>query len=208
MVPLGLRIACRRASWPTSRSPWLVNATTEGVVRWPSALGITVGCPASVAAITELVVPRSMPTAVAILASSQAGGRSSAADLDVPRLSRLGLGHRDGHDTVGQLRAHRVRPDVAWQDGAVLEAAGAAVAAVLAPLRLVGDLAGDDELSVLELHVELVLAHAGQLHSHHVAVVGLREVGQRYPRHVHELRGRDVAEREVHELAHAVVDIL
>ena len=73
MVPLGFRIACRRASWPTSRSPWLVNATTEGVVRWPSAFGITVGCPASVAAITEFVVPRSMPTAVAIPVSSRSG---------------------------------------------------------------------------------------------------------------------------------------
>jgi hypothetical protein len=32
-------------------------------------LGITVGLPSSVAAITELVVPRSMPTATAISAS-------------------------------------------------------------------------------------------------------------------------------------------
>jgi hypothetical protein len=47
-----------------------VKATTDGVVRDPSALGITVGWPASVAAITEFVVPRSMPTAVAIAAPS------------------------------------------------------------------------------------------------------------------------------------------
>ena len=73
MVPLGFKIACRRAIWPTSRSPSLVNATTDGVVRCPSAFGITVGCPASVAAITEFVVPRSMPTAVAITVSSLAG---------------------------------------------------------------------------------------------------------------------------------------
>src|ERR1700734_4197542 len=64
--PLGLRIGGRRARRPTSRSPCGVNATSDGVVRDPSALGITVGFPASVAAITELVVPRSMPTAVAI----------------------------------------------------------------------------------------------------------------------------------------------
>src|SRR5690348_6402810 len=63
-------IAWRRASWPTRRSPWLVKATTEGVVRDPSALGITVGLPPSVAAITEFVVPRSIPTAVAIAAPS------------------------------------------------------------------------------------------------------------------------------------------
>src|ERR1700743_2599544 len=59
-------IACRRASWPPRRSPCGVKATTDGVVRDPSVLGITVGLPASVAAMTELVVPRSIPTATAI----------------------------------------------------------------------------------------------------------------------------------------------
>ena len=44
-MPFGLRIACRRASWPTSRSPCSVKATTDGVVRAPSALGMTVGSP-------------------------------------------------------------------------------------------------------------------------------------------------------------------
>src|SRR5580700_10474479 len=70
MVPFGFRIACRRASWPTRRSPWGVKATTDGVVRAPSAFGITVGLPPSLTAITELVVPRSIPTAFAIVASS------------------------------------------------------------------------------------------------------------------------------------------
>src|SRR5215469_5479432 len=69
MVPCGFKIACRRASCPTRRSPASLKATTDGVVREPSALGITVGFPASVAAITELVVPRSIPTATAITAS-------------------------------------------------------------------------------------------------------------------------------------------
>src|ERR1700722_3991674 len=69
IVPFGFRIACRRASWPTRRSPCGVNATTEGVVRDPSAFGITVDWPPCMAAITELVVPRSMPTATAITAS-------------------------------------------------------------------------------------------------------------------------------------------
>src|SRR5438105_15077870 len=62
----GLTAACRRASWPTRRSPDFVKATTDGVVRPPSAFGMTTGSPASMTAITELVVPRSMPTVFAI----------------------------------------------------------------------------------------------------------------------------------------------
>src|SRR5580692_13081427 len=57
----GLVIACRLATWPTRRSPLLVIATTEGVVRAPSWLGITVGSPPCITATTELVVPRSIP---------------------------------------------------------------------------------------------------------------------------------------------------
>src|SRR3954447_8231928 len=61
-------MACRLATWPTSRWPSSVKATTDGVVRAPSALGITSAWPPSrVAATTELVVPRSIPTALAIL---------------------------------------------------------------------------------------------------------------------------------------------
>src|SRR4051794_8461267 len=67
-----LRIAWRLATWPTSRCPSSVKATTDGVVRWPSALGITSAWPPSmVAATTELVVPRSIPTAFAMFASSR-----------------------------------------------------------------------------------------------------------------------------------------
>src|SRR3954465_3979173 len=65
IVPFGLRIACRRASCPTRRSPSGVNATTDGVVRDPSAFGTAGGCPPPTVAITELVVPRSIPTAFA-----------------------------------------------------------------------------------------------------------------------------------------------
>src|ERR1044071_9566668 len=64
IVPFGFRIAWRRAIWPTSRSPFSRKATTDGVVRLPSALGMTCGWPPSIAAITEFVVPRSMPTAL------------------------------------------------------------------------------------------------------------------------------------------------
>src|ERR1700733_15996317 len=66
IVRSGLVIAWRFASCPTNRSPVFVNATTEGVVREPSALGITTGCGPSMTATTELVVPRSMPTTLAI----------------------------------------------------------------------------------------------------------------------------------------------
>jgi hypothetical protein len=61
MVCLGLVTAWRLATWPTSRSPSLVNATTDGVVRPPSALGMTTGSPPSMTATTEFVVPRSIP---------------------------------------------------------------------------------------------------------------------------------------------------
>src|SRR5512132_463139 len=65
-VRSGLVTACRLATSPTSTSPVLERATTDGVVRAPSALGITVGSPPSRVATTELVVPRSIPTALAI----------------------------------------------------------------------------------------------------------------------------------------------
>ncbi len=58
--------ACRLATSPTSTSPFLAKATTDGVVREPSALAMTVGSPPSRTATTELVVPRSMPTARAM----------------------------------------------------------------------------------------------------------------------------------------------
>src|SRR5438132_1062927 len=57
----GLVTACRFATVPTSRSPDCVNATTDGVVRPPSAFSTTVGSPPSSTAMHELVVPRSIP---------------------------------------------------------------------------------------------------------------------------------------------------
>src|SRR3954465_7963038 len=54
----------RLATSPTRTSPFLANATTDGVVLAPSALGITTGSPPSRTETTELVVPRSMPTAL------------------------------------------------------------------------------------------------------------------------------------------------
>src|SRR5207253_2319393 len=62
-VRSGLVIAWRFATSPTRISPPLLKATTEGVVRCPSALGMTTGSPPSRTETTELVVPRSIPTA-------------------------------------------------------------------------------------------------------------------------------------------------
>src|SRR5215469_9419091 len=56
-----LVMAWRLATSPTSRSPFLVKATTEGVVRLPSELGMTTGSPPSITATQLLVVPRSIP---------------------------------------------------------------------------------------------------------------------------------------------------
>src|SRR3954454_7533159 len=69
-VLVGLVTAWRLATVPTSRSPPCVNATTDGVVRPPSAFSITVGSPPSRTAMHEVVVPRSMPIVLAIWCSS------------------------------------------------------------------------------------------------------------------------------------------
>ena len=61
IVRRGLATAWRFARLPTRRSPSLVNATTDGVVRAPSLLGITMGLPASIIDMQEKVVPRSIP---------------------------------------------------------------------------------------------------------------------------------------------------
>ena len=65
----GLVMAWRLATWPTSRSPFLVNPTTDGVVRPPSSLGMTFGSPPSITATTELVVPKSIPIIFPIAAT-------------------------------------------------------------------------------------------------------------------------------------------
>src|SRR5437899_8332648 len=63
----GFVTACRLATWPTSRSPVFVMATTEGVVRAPSWLGITTGSPPCITATTEFVVPKSIPIILLIM---------------------------------------------------------------------------------------------------------------------------------------------
>src|SRR5580692_12857115 len=65
----GFVTAWRFATWPTRRSPDFVIATTEGVVRAPSWLGITTGSPPCMTATTEFVVPRSIPIILLIVAN-------------------------------------------------------------------------------------------------------------------------------------------
>src|SRR3954467_6472507 len=88
MGPSTLVTAWRVAISPTRTSPFLANATTDGVVRPPSAFAMTVGSPPSRTATTEFVVPRSIPTARAIRVSPQSlpadpvqGGRLEPAAL-------------------------------------------------------------------------------------------------------------------------------
>src|SRR3990170_3498911 len=66
IVRSGLVMAWRLATSPTRISPVLEKPTTEGVVREPSAFGMTTGSPASSVETTEFVVPRSIPTALAM----------------------------------------------------------------------------------------------------------------------------------------------
>ena len=66
MVLRELVTAWRLAASPTMRSPVLVKATTEGVMRLPSEFSKTTGSPPSMTAMQELVVPKSMPSTFAI----------------------------------------------------------------------------------------------------------------------------------------------
>ena len=50
-----------------------MNATIEGVVREPSAFGMTCGSPPSMTATQEFVVPRSMPITLPIAPCPRAG---------------------------------------------------------------------------------------------------------------------------------------
>ncbi len=62
----GLVTAWRLAGAPTSTSPSSMYATTDGVVRAPSAFSITFGLPPSMMATHEFVVPRSIPMILAM----------------------------------------------------------------------------------------------------------------------------------------------
>src|ERR1700754_1257718 len=110
MVRSTLVTAWRLATSPTSTSPFLANATTDGVVRAPSAFAMTVGSPPSRTDTTELVVPRAIPTARSMLflpvASRPVGPdvrglsadacRESGKQVEPDQLNFLSTGQRSG----------------------------------------------------------------------------------------------------------------
>src|SRR5579885_3027713 len=92
-------MACRFATCPTRRSPVFVIATIDGVSRDPSLFSRTVGSPPSIIAMTELVVPRSIPITCAIASSlllasivllhycvNSQGGQKSSREMRTARL--------------------------------------------------------------------------------------------------------------------------
>src|SRR5215210_356288 len=108
----GLVTAWRLATVPTRRSPPCVNATTDGVVRPPSAFSMTVGSPPSRTAMHEFVVPRSMPMVLAMCGSSPSA--SSICAKSQRRYSRSlpgaqGLG-AERAQPAGLVVGQRMRP--------------------------------------------------------------------------------------------------
>src|SRR5258708_3055763 len=114
----GLVAAWRLATVPTRRSPEAVKATTDGVVRPPSAFSMTVGSPPSSTAMHELVVPRSIPIVFAILKLLllvRQNLSQSVADFNTS--VQAGLAHRDRRSSLGwHLRPAARRPGTraAW----------------------------------------------------------------------------------------------
>src|SRR5580700_345062 len=118
----GLVTAWRLAGWPTRRSPSSRMATTEGVVRAPSAFSITFGVLPSMMATHELVVPRSMPiillmrTLVSLLHWRTLAGafRDEAPVASFPVRIRLSFGcGREARAGPPRKRGkRRFRPDI------------------------------------------------------------------------------------------------
>src|SRR6476619_4676960 len=107
----GLVTAWRLATVPTRRSPDAANATTDGVVRPPSAFSITVGSPPSRTAMHEFVVPRSMPMVFAMIAGVLLVGTDCEKSASCYSRSALGHIRRKGHfGQFGRCAWHVRRP--------------------------------------------------------------------------------------------------
>src|SRR5258705_4813000 len=203
MVFCGFVIAWRLATWPTSRSPLFVNATTEGVVRPPSALGITCGSPASITATHEFVVRRSMPMIFPMLPSvmTRCGGtpRGPPAlgfdgalgrallrglDRDLASLGFLGLRHRDFQNPVAIRRLDLVRLDRVGQAERTLERAVHPLEPVVSRVLLLlrpGLLAADRKGVVFERDLDVLELQTRQLEMQRVAIGLLLDVHRRLP---------------------------
>src|SRR5256885_610229 len=96
IVFCGFVTCWRFAGAPTSRWSSFVNATTDGVVRPPSAFGITVGSPPSITAMHELVVPRSIPITFAIVSPSPLRSKTCYRIKSKPLYVKLRRGYEAG----------------------------------------------------------------------------------------------------------------
>src|SRR3954471_22219889 len=107
-----------------------------------------------------------------------------ATDGDLARLALLGLRDPDLEHAAVELGADRLGVDALRQRQRAREGAeGAlhAVEALLAVLVLGLALAGDGQRAVLELDVDVVLAHAGEIGAEDEVLAGLDEVHRRHP---------------------------
>src|SRR3954447_4273491 len=107
-----------------------------------------------------------------------------ATDGDLARLALLGLRDPDLEHAAVELRGHRLGVDPLRQReraGERAEGALHAVEALLAVLVLGLALAGDGQRAVLELDVDVVLAHAGEIGAEDEVLGGLDEVHRRHP---------------------------
>src|ERR1700729_2825187 len=98
----------RLAGWPTRTWPSSVKATIDGVVRPPSAFSITLALFPSITATQELVVPRSMPIAFAMIRLLVQKMRANA--FAVSDYVRLICGTRQ----VRREERRPARPAAAW----------------------------------------------------------------------------------------------
>src|SRR5258708_33241601 len=124
----------RLAGWPTRTWPSSVKATIDGVVRAPSAFSITLALFPSITATQELVVPRSMPIAFAMIRLLVQKMRANA--FAVSDFVRLICGTRQ------VLREERqpARPAAAW--GTQAAALFSCLASSLISIFFGSDLAG------------------------------------------------------------------
>src|SRR6185503_12292087 len=221
MVFSGLVMAWRLATWPTRTSPSLVKATTEGVRRLPSWLGMTTGLPPSSAATTEFVVPRSMPITLPMAYPSCAGpepavrpsrfswGGASCPNRDVARAGAFGrLRDGDGQHAAfdARLRPVEGKPRRQWH-GPDEAAVPALEETVVLPriLPLLALLTADNQTFGRDAEVEIITLESGDFDGHDQLVVGLGHVRRWHPRGSAERAG---VRGPVHESLQPAVEVI